>query len=291
VIQLVAAGHTVSVLSRQTPSSVTSLPSNVQVIQVDYDAPESLVSALQGHDAAVCAVTMAALPLARPIIDACIAAKVRRYVPGEYGSFTGDDNALEELPFMQGMRDARDYLAAQAGQGKIEYTHFATGSFLEAVLDYPLYVDFRARKASFYNLGNHPASVSRRSTVARAIVAAFSAERATATANRSIFVHDALVSQRQLVDIARRHGTSKGEWDVQCIDGAAEYAAALEGLRGDSIAQEAMPRALLAALLTGRFQGAYLSTDNAMLGLGYLGVDELEKMIAAKYQEWEAEGV
>lgn len=90
--QLSKNGFEVTVLSRD-PSSLGKLPAGVSVSAVDYTSIESLVSALQNQDAAVATLGDAGIFGQKAIIDACIKAGVKRYIPSDWGSITTDPTA------------------------------------------------------------------------------------------------------------------------------------------------------------------------------------------------------
>lgn len=275
VEQLVDAGFIVTVLTRNA-GSVTGLPQGVKISEVDYSSPESLEAALRGNDVAISTMGMGALPVQKPVIDACIKAGVRRFIPNDFGSFTSDPKAQEVLPFLAGFGGVHKYLAEKAEAGVLEWTHFSTGGFLENFVQMPSIVDFQNRKAVLYNYGNHPLSVTRRASVGKAMAAALA--KPDTTKNRDLFIHDALISQAKLVAIGKR--VVKGEWTETYLDGNAEYKMALEAQQNGDFSQMSILRLLSAALLTGQFAGAYLTVDNDMLGLGYLSDEKLEATIA-----------
>ena len=114
-----------TILSRQGSSS--TFPENVKVVHADYDSFESLKSALKGQDAIVSNVASHALDTQTKIIDAAIAAGVKRFIPSEFGSNTTDPRAVEAVPFFKGKTDIQDYLKSKGDE--ISYTAIVTGPF------------------------------------------------------------------------------------------------------------------------------------------------------------------
>ncbi len=92
VDQLAAAGFAVTVLTRNR-SSLKDLPSGIEAVEVDYNSVESLANALRGQDVIVTTTSAEALSNQKPIIDAAIAAGVKRFIPSDFGSFTHDPEA------------------------------------------------------------------------------------------------------------------------------------------------------------------------------------------------------
>jgi len=74
--QLLNAGFDVTVLTRQ--ESTSTYPSNVQVAPVDYSSIDSLTSTLKGQDAVVSTVATPDLHSQNTLVDAAVAAGVKR---------------------------------------------------------------------------------------------------------------------------------------------------------------------------------------------------------------------
>lgn len=75
---------TISVLTRH--SSSHAFPSSINVIRMDDDYPTSQITdAFQGMDVVISAVSMPAMPLQYKFVEAAVAAKVKRYIPTEFG--------------------------------------------------------------------------------------------------------------------------------------------------------------------------------------------------------------
>ena len=84
---LLAAGiFEVTVFTRV--SSNATFPSGAKVIPVDYASMESLTDALRGQDAVVSTLASVSLSAQFLMIDAAIAAGVKRFIPSEFGSNT-----------------------------------------------------------------------------------------------------------------------------------------------------------------------------------------------------------
>lgn len=121
---------TVSVLSR--PSSTATFPPEVNVIKSSYE-PSELVPALKGQDAVISLVGAAAFDEQQKLIDAAIAAGVKRFVPSEFGSNTADQKAREFVPIFGTKKEVVDYLVGK--EGEISWTGVITGPFFDWVSD------------------------------------------------------------------------------------------------------------------------------------------------------------
>lgn len=76
------SGFDVSVLTRSR--SQKSEHPETRLIETDY-SPESLATALTGQDAIVCAIGPLGTMIQPKLIDAAVAAKVKRFIPSDYG--------------------------------------------------------------------------------------------------------------------------------------------------------------------------------------------------------------
>ncbi|KAH6847551.1 hypothetical protein B0I37DRAFT_431172 [Chaetomium sp. MPI-CAGE-AT-0009] len=87
--ELQTAGFTVTAITRSpTSTSTTNLPPNTAVLTADYNSLDSLKTAFTGQDAVVSAVGTQAVGAQKTVVDAAVAAGVRRFVPSEFGIHT-----------------------------------------------------------------------------------------------------------------------------------------------------------------------------------------------------------
>jgi hypothetical protein len=119
-------GYSVSVLSRQ--SSTYEPQAGIKLLKTDY-THESLVAALKGQDAVVSTISGTAIEAQKKVIDAAIAAGVKRYIPSEFGSDTTNPLALEYFPGWAQKVEVRKYLESK--QDQIEWTVILTGLFFD----------------------------------------------------------------------------------------------------------------------------------------------------------------
>lgn len=87
----------------------------MQVKKVDFKSEESLTTALTGHDALVCVIGTMATGEQMRLVDAAVAAKIKRFIPSEYGLNTRTVGASTKLGKMLGTKiKTVDYLIAKA---------------------------------------------------------------------------------------------------------------------------------------------------------------------------------
>ncbi|KAI8724257.1 NmrA domain-containing protein [Fusarium sp. LHS14.1] len=132
---LVAAGkHEILLLSRKDISSDGSLP-GVKWIKADYQDPNQLKGVLQGVDTVLSFIVAhldAGGVAQKNLIDACVAAGVRRFAPSEWFS-----SSFENFPWYETKGIVREYLETLNKQKKVlEYSLFQPGLFLDELV-YP----------------------------------------------------------------------------------------------------------------------------------------------------------
>ncbi|KAL4740266.1 hypothetical protein BDV11DRAFT_204457 [Aspergillus similis] len=269
--ELLNANFTVTVLTRSV-SPETSLPPGAALKQVDYTSIESLKTALAGHDIVISTLSPSAMSLQKPVIDAAIAVGVKRFIPAEYGAMTSDPVG-RKLPFHRDAVEIHEYLEETAAAGLIEYTVFGVGVFMELLFTTALVVDLDHREVRLFDGGIHPFSTSRLETVAKAVVA--SLHKPEETRNRVIRVHDAVLTQRELLDMAKGR-TPALEWKEAYVDAQAEIDGILKQLEKE-FNPALVPRLFAAALMSGRYGGEYKEVDNELLGLGFMIEREIDE--------------
>lgn len=89
--------------------SRTKLPSSVKSIDVDFSSLDSLKAALKGQDAVVSTLGAFAAAQQTSLIDAAIAAGVKRFIPSEFGSDTTHPK-VSALPVYRDKVAAQQYL-------------------------------------------------------------------------------------------------------------------------------------------------------------------------------------
>ncbi|CAJ0543897.1 Ff.00g039810.m01.CDS01 [Fusarium sp. VM40] len=267
--QLLKNGFDVTILSRSTFEA----PSRAKVVQVDYSSVDSLSAALKGHDAVVSTLNAVATLSQKIIIDAAIIAGVKRFIPNEFSSI-GTDPKARDIPVHKNVIEIQDYLKGNGQTGKIEYTIVSTGPFLEYALGSPLFLDFHNRTIDLYGDGNVRVSTTSIAGIGQAIAGAL--KKPDQTKNRVIHVHEAVISQNQLLQLAK-----KAEPTATWTENKIEPEKALEEATDKFIQSPTDPSSLVgilkAAILSGKYDAEYQKTDNEVVGLPFLSDKELER--------------
>ncbi|KAK4867601.1 hypothetical protein LT330_001111 [Penicillium expansum] len=278
--QLVNSGFQVTVLSR-TARSVDEPPSSVKTVQVDYSSIDSLVAALQGQDAVVSTIGSSGISAQKTVIDASIQAGVRRFIPSDFGALTTRPGA-ESLPLNALWIDIQKYLKEKALSGQIEYTLFAVGPFLEFVMSMPFLTDLQTQTAPLYDNGEHTFSSTSVSSVAKAVAGAL--KNAAETKNRLVSVHDIVLTQNKVLNLAKKYSGPDLKWVENPVDAAAELGTILENTKQSDLDLFKTLALLKAALLGGKFEAEFKNLDNDLVGVRLLSDDEFEKIFATAFK-------
>lgn len=115
-------------MSRRAAPSVID---NVPVIQSDYTFT-SLVNAFQGQDAVICAIAADNIEVQYKIIDAAVAAKVKRFIPDEFGIDTSPRKSGEMDTFFKTKQNVAAYLQQKEAEG-LSWTALCTGIWIDWV--------------------------------------------------------------------------------------------------------------------------------------------------------------
>jgi putative NADH-flavin reductase len=132
---LAEPSFTITILTRETSSA--RFPANVPVRKVsDAFTVEELAAAFKGQDAVVVAISTTPVSkddLAFKLINAAVAAGVKRFVPSEFGANNLDPIARSLVPVYDAKGRMLEYLVKKAdeSQGKLTWTSFSCGSWLD----------------------------------------------------------------------------------------------------------------------------------------------------------------
>ncbi|KAM5350956.1 hypothetical protein ACJ41O_003679 [Fusarium nematophilum] len=121
--------HDITILSRSQTRNALIAP-EIEWKFVDYDDKETLVLALKGVHTVLSFVQLLSDPdqkSQKNLIDAAIAAGVKRFAPSEYGS-----KGTVDMAWWDGKEKVREYLKEVNANGNaLEYTLFQPGLFLD----------------------------------------------------------------------------------------------------------------------------------------------------------------
>ncbi|EED19053.1 conserved hypothetical protein [Talaromyces stipitatus ATCC 10500] len=131
---LASKKHDITILSRRKAPEIPIAP-EIHWHMVEYDDKNGLIEALHGTHTLLSFVQILSDPdqnSQKNLIDAAIAAGVKRFAPSEYGS-----KGTTDMAWWRGKEVIREYLAeVNAKEDVLEYTLFQPGLFLD-YLAYP----------------------------------------------------------------------------------------------------------------------------------------------------------
>ena len=274
--QLLKANFTVTVLTRA--DSKSTFPPSVKVARVDYDSSESLTQALQGQDALVSTLASLAVSTQKKVIDAAVAAGVKRILPSEFGS-NDLHSKTRGYPVYKPKTEIQEYLVKLAEEGKLTYTFIITGPFL----DWGVKMGLLLGKS--YDGGETPFSATTLSTIGKAVAA--SLKEADETKNRAVFVQDAIVTQKQLGAMSEKATGQK--WEAQDHSTAQiEKDAYAELGKEKPDYRSAMLGFIINAIFRKGYGSEFEHTDNELLGIKMMNEKELEAVVAENVSKGDA---
>ncbi|KAF1939169.1 isoflavone reductase family protein [Clathrospora elynae] len=188
-----------TILSRQ--GSKSTFPSGVKVIHADYDSIDSLKDAFQGQDAVISIVGGAALGDQNKLIDAAIAAGVKRFVPSEFGCNTPDKRIRNIVPVFEAKFGTVNYLKSK--EKEISWTSVITGAFFDWCLKVGFFdFDASSKTATIFDDGKATFSATNLHQIGITMVKAL--ENADLTKNQYVYVSGFQTSQSEILAVAEK---------------------------------------------------------------------------------------
>lgn len=277
---LLEAGFEVTILSRKGSNTTDSLPahSNQKIIKVDYNDVQELTSALQGVEVVVSTLAGVALDTQKPLIDAALAAGVKRFIPSDFGSDLNNPRN-RKLPVFQGKVKTQEYLEEVAKSNpNFTYTYAYNGAFLDWGVQVGFLVNAKEHKAVVYDGGDIPVSLTTLPTIGKAVVGIINS--LDSTKNRAVYYHDAALTQNQIIDIFKK--IDGKEWTIQQASTAEVEKGAYEALsKGENI-HKAMVDFILRAIFSKEHEPNFTGrVDNEVLGLKEKSHEEIVGVLKA----------
>lgn len=240
---------------------------------------ESLTSALKGIDGLVSTVAGTAVENQTVLIDAAIAAGVKRFIPSEYGTCTTSPK-VEAIPFYAPVFKIKQYLEEKAKAGQLTWTVLACGAFLDFLFGGPMFLDFANHKATLFDGGDNRLSITSMANVGKAIAGIL--RNFEATKNKVVRTSEAILTQNGLLKIAEELRPDI-KWEISKAQTSAILKEGLDGLEAGDFSMPVIMKILTGTAFGGDSYGsAYDKTDNELLGVKDLTDAELKKLVADK---------
>lgn len=266
----------VTVLTRK--SSTAQFPTSVRVLHVDYSSVPDLTVALTGQDAVVSALAIDAMDTQLPLVEASVAAGVKRFVPSEFGADTDNPNA-SKLPVYQPKIAVHQALQGQAAASPdFTYTLICNGVFLDWALAYGFLLRFDSESPPFYDGGDRPFSTTTLASVGQAVVGVL--RHVDETRNRVVYVHDLVTTQRKILSIAQRIAPDR-KWNPVDMSTNDTAATSREKYAQGMTDMESSMGFLCRAIFGEGYGGEFQNVDNELLGIGFKTDADLEELVRA----------
>ena len=254
------------------------MPEKVHVAHVDYDSLDDLTQALQGQDAVVSTLGSAAIALQLRLVEAAAKAHVKRFIPSEFGANTLNEKTAA-LPIFADKLRVQAALEKEASSSGLTYTLICTGPLLDWGIAVGFLMNLKGKTIDLFDGGNGYFSATTLATTGKAVGGVL--HNLEETENRAVYVHDAVLTQKQLSALGQKATAEKpGEWKENMVS--------VEELCQQGWAELKKPQPdpngfvfsfLKASIWGDGYGGHFERTDNALLGIKEMGDAELEEQI------------
>jgi len=252
----------VTAVSRE--DSKSTFPSSIKVVKADYNSLDSLTAAFKGQDAVISTVGTEGLLGQSVLIDAAIAAGVKRFLPSEFGSDLSNPN-VAKLPVFGYKIATRNHIEEKIRAGAdISYTYVINGGFLDWGLEVGFLLNTKEGKPQLYNGGDREFSTTTLSNVGHAVVGVLT--HYEETKNRPIYIQDRVISQNRLLEIAKKVAPEK-KWEPVTVSTADIKKNSDEKLAKGEITQEVMYGYIFVSVFDEAYGGRFERLDNDLLGV------------------------
>ncbi|KAH8903573.1 NAD(P)-binding protein [Coniochaeta sp. PMI_546] len=272
--QLLQNNFDVTVLTRK--DSKATFPDSVKVKQVDYSSKESLVSALQGQDAVVSALTHLAIATSEALlIDAAVEAGVKRFIPSEFGSDTTNPKAATFPLYATKVASMKHLEEAAKANPNFTYTSVITGPLLGWIVS-QAFMNPKDKTAKLYDGGNRVFSVVTRATIGKAVSAVLL--HPDETKNRVVKVHDAAPTLKTLLATVQKAVGEDG-WTVTTPSVEEALANAWTGVKAGKFDFPTIFGFIVAASQGDGYGGLLEDTDNDLLDIPVKTDEEVRALV------------
>jgi len=253
----------VSVLTRE--SSKASFPPSVKILHADYNSLASLTTALQGQDAVVSTVGNEGLAGQSLLIDASIAAGVKRFIPSEFGSNLASPKTRALPVFGYKVAVQKHLIEKAKANPKFTYTIIQCGPFIDWGLRVGFVFPWKEAQTTIYDGGDNLFSATTLASVGTSVVGVLS--RPEETANMELYVENLQISQNRILAIAKKIAPQK-DWQVVHKSTADLKKASDESIAKGDFSQHVMVSYITVGIFGGKEYGAaFEKNDNELLGV------------------------
>lgn len=248
------------------PSSSASFPDLVTVRTADLSSVDSVTTAFKGQDAVVSTVGTAGLPGQGVLVEAAVAANVKRFLPSDFGCDLANPKA-SVLPVYKFKTATHKALReAAAAKPDFTYTLVCNNAFLDWGLEKNFLLNWKEGKPTLFDGGKNVFSATTLDSVGQAVVGVLS--HPEETKNRFVYVKDIDISQNQLLEIAKKVDPEKTWEEPILVDTAELEKSSYESLAKGEVTPSVMVGFLVRILFgPSEYGGRFTKTDNELLGV------------------------
>ncbi|KAH8598419.1 putative oxidoreductase CipA-like protein [Bisporella sp. PMI_857] len=276
--ELLKAGNfNVTALKRIGSKTTVSAP--VKVVEVDYESAEGLTAALEGQDVVICALGMGTdASVHNRLIDAAVSAKVKRFIPGEFG-LDSLNHLTRQLPVYENKLKVLNYLEERTLRSGMTYTYVINSVFLDWGLQNNFILDLSQHNPTIFGSGDEAFSTTTMATAAKAVVGVLE-QHYDKTKNRAIYIQDAVVTQNKLLAIARKY-SPETVWEPVYVDLAEMKAESYAKFERGTYDMSTLYSFLFVAIFQEGYGGRLERTDNDLLGINEMTEKDIEEVVKA----------
>ena len=258
----------VTVVKRPSSSSSTSasFPDSVTVRTADLSSVAAVAAAFAGQDAVVSTVGMAGLSVQSVLVEAAVAADVKRFLPSDFGGNLANPKTSALPVFQSKIATHKVLREAAAAKPAFTYSLVCSGAFLDWGLQRDLLLNWRESKPTFFDGGTNVFSATTLESIGQAVVGVLT--HLDETANRFVYVKDIDVSQIQLLEIAKKIDPGKKWEEPTLVDTAELERSSYESLAKGEVTVPVM-MAFIHRIMFGppEYGGRFAETHNELLGV------------------------
>ncbi|KAL7930698.1 hypothetical protein V8C35DRAFT_311979 [Trichoderma chlorosporum] len=206
--RLLEAGFEVTAITRL--ESQATFADRVIIKRIDLTSKEAVQSVLEGHDALVSTISPAAVDDQKTIIDAAVAAKIRRFIPSEFGADTRRTEEKSLGWILTNKLNVTDYLSEVVKENPwFTWTGLAVGIFFDWGIKTQslLGINAKDKTGTIVDSGNKPYATTHVSFIGESVAAIL--KKPEETANKYLSVYSFSTTQNEVLKIFEEESGSK----------------------------------------------------------------------------------
>ncbi|KAK9783891.1 putative NmrA-like domain-containing protein [Seiridium cardinale] len=186
--------------------SESSYAAGAEVVEVEFSSLESLKAGFKDQDAVICLINDSAIPGQKLMIDAAIAAGVKRFLPSNFGSNMANPST-RKIPIFTHKIAVEEYLIEKSKTSALTYTFVYNGPFLDFCLQHNVLLDLSKYQPAVFDGGDTTFSSTTMPTVGDAVVGVLT--HPAETQNRGVYVSELVISQNLVLSLAKQIAPNK----------------------------------------------------------------------------------